>query len=285
MRRRFIGFDLLRLGAAGRRLVDRFAEAGGLANRRSKDTLSSPIRIRRVVFLEARGMVSRGNPFGPGLIRFLEELECNNDRAWFRARAGRYEEEVREPALAFIRAMARHVERISPHLVASDRKVGGSLMRIHRDVRFSRDKRPYKTNVGIQFRHEAGRDVHAPGLYFHVDPAEIFLGAGMWRPDAGSLAAVRRSIDGDRRGWRRVRDARRFREVWELSGESLRRAPLGFAADHPLIEDLKRKDHIAICRLTPRDILRRDLVDFVGERFGRAGGYLAWLASALDLAF
>jgi uncharacterized protein (TIGR02453 family) len=229
--------------------------------------------------------MAQDNPFGPGLLRFLKELERNNSRTWFKSNQERYEAEVREPALAFIRAMGRHVEKISPHLAASDRKVGGSLMRIHRDVRFSKNKQPYKTNLGIQFRHEAGKDVHAPGLYFHVDPSTVFLGVGMWHPDAGSLAAVRQEIAENTRGWKRVRDAKRFRDAFELSGESLKRAPLGYPADHPMIEDLKRKDHIAFCELTRKDVTRPDLVDFVAGHYDHAKRYLAWLADAVGLPF
>jgi len=230
-------------------------------------------------------MANRGGPFGPGLLKFLRELDRHNNRSWFEKNKSRYESEVREPALEFIRAMAPHVERISSHFVASDRRVGGSLMRVHRDVRFSRDKRPYKTNVGIQFRHEAGRDVHAPGLYFHIEPASVFLGAGMWHPDADALAAVRRAIDEDPGGWKRARDGKRFRAFWEPSGDSLVRPPRGYVADHPLIEDIKRKDHIAICAMSLRDVTRADLIRHASERFGRAAGYLGWLAGAVGLPF
>lgn len=230
-------------------------------------------------------MAKDGNPFGGGLVRFLAELRDHNEPAWFKANRERYESEVREPALAFIRAMAPHVIKISPRLAAVDRKVGGSLMRIHRDVRFSRDKSPYKTNLGIQFRHVEGKDVHAPGLYFHVDPREVFLGAGMWHPDSPSLAAVRREIDGEPGRWNRVRDSRRFRDAWDLSGDSLKRAPRGYAEDHPMIEDLKRKDHIAVCRLACKDVTRPDLVEFVAGRFRLAKGYMAWLANALEIPF
>jgi uncharacterized protein (TIGR02453 family) len=230
-------------------------------------------------------MAKRSGPFGPGLLKFLRELDKHNDRAWFDKNKRRYESQVREPALEFIRAMAPNIERISPHLAASDRKVGGSLMRIHRDVRFTLDKRPYKTNLGIQFRHEAGRDVHAPGLYLHVDPENVFLAAGMWHPDASSLASVRRAIDEDPRGWTRARDGKRFRTVWELAGDSLRRPPRGYDTDHPMIEDIKRKDHIAICSLGEREVTRADLVKYVSERFVRARDYLGWLADAVGLRF
>jgi uncharacterized protein (TIGR02453 family) len=230
-------------------------------------------------------MAREASPFGAGLFEFLAALERNNDRGWFERNKQRYESEVREPALEFIRAMAPHVERISPHLRASARKVGGSLMRVHRDVRFSRDKRPYKTNLGIQFRHEAGKDVHAPGLYFHVDTEQVFLGAGMWHPDAPSLAAVRRAIDEDRAGWKRVRARKRFSAGWSLAGESLKRPPRGYPADHPLLDDLRRKDHIAVSNLERDEVTRPGAVRAVAARFGEARGYLGWLAAALDLPF
>ncbi len=229
--------------------------------------------------------VRKGSPFGPGLIRFLRDLEANNDRDWFLANKDRYEEEVREPALAFIHVMASRLDRISHHLVASEKKVGGSLMRIHRDVRFSKNKQPYKTNLGIQFRHEAGKDVHAPGLYFHVDKSGVFLGSGMWRPDSPTLTAVRRAIADDPRGWKRVRDAKRFSDHWELSGDSLKRPPRGYVADHPLIEDLKRKDHIAVSRLKKADLTRADLLELLSDRFERTKNYLGWLARGIGMPF
>src|SRR5215831_13572407 len=101
--------------------------------------------------------------FGPELFSFLTDLRANNSREWFAANKQRYEEQLLEPALAFINAFAPRLERISPHFRADARPIGGSLFRIHRDTRFSKDKSPYKTHTGIQFRHEVGKDVHAPG--------------------------------------------------------------------------------------------------------------------------
>ena len=230
-------------------------------------------------------MAAKSGPFGPGLLEFLRELDVNNDREWFGRHKQRYEDDVREPALAFVRAMAPSVERLSPHLRANARRVGGSLMRVQRDVRFSLDKRPYKTNLGIHFRHEAGRDVHAPGVYFHVDPQQVFLGAGMWRPDGPALASVRGAIVSDPDAWRGVRDGKKFRAKWELGGESLKRPPRGFDAAHPLVEDLKRTDHIAVTALEHADVMRPDLVPVVAERMGRARDYLGFLAQALGLPF
>ena len=113
--------------------------------------------------------------FQPALFEFLEQLADNNNRPWFQEYKWRYEGEVLEPAMAFINAFQPRLKRISPHFVASDRRVGGSLMRVYRDTRFFKGE-PYKTNVGIQFRHEQGRDIHAPGFYVHIAPGECFLG-------------------------------------------------------------------------------------------------------------
>lgn len=228
---------------------------------------------------------SASNPFGPGLVRFLEELRENNTRAWFTEQAERYEREVREPALALIRALRAPLRRVSKHFLAEDRKVGGSLMRIHRDVRFAKDKSPYKTNLGIQFRHEAGRDVHAPGIYLHVEPGSAFLGAGMWHPDPLALRAVREAIVEDPRGYQRARDHKPFAASWTLEGDSLQRAPKGFDPGHPLVDDLRRKDHIAVLSFPVRDVTRKDLVPWIGERILETKPYLRWLTRATGLPF
>ena len=108
--------------------------------------------------------------FPKDTLRFLADLSKNNDRDWFADNKDRYESAFVEPSLEFIAAMEKPLKKISPFLVAAPKKQSGSLMRIYRDVRFSKNKNPYKTNIGIQFRHEAGKDVHAPGLYVHLAP-------------------------------------------------------------------------------------------------------------------
>jgi len=225
------------------------------------------------------------NPFGPGLLKFLGDLEKSNTKAWFEANRQRYEDQVREPALAFVRAIAPGVRKVSAHLVASDKKVGGSLMRVHRDVRFSQDKQPFKTNVGIAFRHAKGKDIHAPLLYVHVAPGECFLGAGMWHPDAKALGAVRAAIVADGKAWTKVRDGKALRAAWEFEGDALKTTPRGYPADHPLIDDLRRKDHIAVHRIQRKDVTRKDLVAYVAKRFLEARDLLAWQCKALGLPF
>ena len=150
--------------------------------------------------------------FHPTLFEFLEQLADNNNRPWFQKNKPRYEGEVLEPALAFIRAFQPQLKRISSHFVASDRRLGGSLMRVYRDTRFAKDGQPYKTNVGIQFRHEQGRDVHAPGFYVHIAPGECLLAVGLWRPEAAPLGQIRQAIVQWPARWRRASNDRKFRD-------------------------------------------------------------------------
>lgn len=223
--------------------------------------------------------------FGSDTLAFLSELAANNDRSWFGENKTRYESSVREPALAFIEAVAPGLRRVSKHFVASSRRSGGSLMRIYRDTRFSRNKAPYKTNIGIQFRHELGKDVHAPGFYVHVAPGHSFVGAGIWRPDADALDAIRARIADAPHAWRRARDARPFAERFELAGEQLKRMPRGYSADHPMADDLKRKDFIGVCEYEIGDITEPEFIDYVLARFIEAKPLMRFLCGALDLKF
>jgi uncharacterized protein (TIGR02453 family) len=218
-------------------------------------------------------------------MEFLVELAMNNDREWFEANKARYEAQVREPARAFVRAVGPKLEAISKHFVASDKKVGGSLMRVYRDVRFSKDKSPYKTNVGIHFRHALGKDAHAPGFYVHIAAEGNFIGIGMWRPESSALAGIRRRIIEEEDAWRDATQSSSFSERFNLGGESLKRPPKGFDASHPLIDDLKRKDHIAVANLSDEEMLGDGVVDRVLELFERAVPYLAFQCAALDVPF
>ena len=229
--------------------------------------------------------MSHFSGFPDGTLPFLRELQANNEKAWFQANKSRYEAEVREPALAFIEAMSPGLSRISPHFRASTRKVGGSLMRIYRDLRFSNDKTPYKTNIGIQFRHAQGKDVHAPGFYLHIAPAECFVAAGIWHPESRVLAAIRSFMDDNPAAWRRALEADSFREHFSLVGESLKRPPRGFSADHPLIDELKRKDFIAVKPIQPASIRCPDLVEQTLRDYRRCDDFMRYLCSAIGINY
>jgi len=216
---------------------------------------------------------------------FLRKLASHNERNWFEQNKHVYEEVVRQPALQFIADMADELAMLSPHFLAQPKKVGGSLMRIYRDVRFARDKHPYKTNIGIQFRHELGRDVHAPGFYVHIEPGDCFVGVGIWRPDAVALGKVRDAIVERDKKWRTVVNNKSFSKQFTLSGESLTRPPRGYAKDHPLIADLRRKDFIAIASLEEALVSSSRLQKQVLKHFKAADGFMQFLCGALNLQY
>ena len=229
-------------------------------------------------------MTSEFKGFGPAL-RFLVELTQNNERAWFEENKHRYEANVREPARAFVRAMAPRLAKIAPAFGADDRKVGGSIMRIHKDVRFSKDKTPYKTNLGIQFRHRTGKVVHAPGLYVHIQPGMMFLGAGMWRPEPDALHSLRAAIAASPSGWRRIVGQASLIRRWRQAGAALKRPPRGFAPDHPAIEDLRRTDFILDTPLKLSDAKSPGLVASVAGAFALTVPYLKFQCAALKIDF
>ena len=217
--------------------------------------------------------------------RFLEELGANNERDWFEANKARYESLVREPALGFIREAVPHLARISPHLVASDRKVGGSLMRVYRDTRFSKDKTPYKTNIGIHFRHDAGKDVHAPGLYVHIEPETCFLGVGVWRPDGKALGKIREALQEEGPRFTKILKKVEADGNWKQEGETLKRPPRGIDADHPMVESLKRKDFTLVHYLKKSQVTRADFLEVTFERLKATKAYCKFLCDALELPF
>ncbi len=231
------------------------------------------------------GPSGRSIRFTSDTFAFLAELAANNNREWFRANKSRYERDVKQPALSFIAAFARPLAGISTHFRADPRANGGSLFRIYRDTRFSRDKSPYKTATGIHFRHEAGRDAHAPGFYLHVEPGNCFMGAGIWRPAGPTLRTIRDAIDEDPEGWKMASRDRAFRKVFELAGDSLVRAPLGFTVRHPLIEDLRRKDFIGVARLRDDAVTSSDLLDEFARLCAIAAPFQRWLCGAVGVAF
>ena len=223
--------------------------------------------------------------FTPATFDFLRELSRNNDRSWFNANKPRYESDVKGPALNFIADFAPHLKEISEHFRADPRATGGSLFRIYRDVRFSKDKRPFKTHTGIQFRHEAGRDAHAPGFYLHIEPGQVFVGCGTWRPGGPALRKIRGAIAADSATWLRASRDRAFRTSFELSGESLIRAPKGFPADHPMIEDLRRKDFIGVAHLTEDTVVDDGFLEKFAGLCRDASPFQAWLCGAVGLSY
>lgn len=192
--------------------------------------------------------------FDKGVFTFLDGLKNNNDRAWFTANKDRYEQDLKEPFLDFIEDVAPRLRKISKNLVADPRPSGGSLFRIHRDVRFSKDKSPYKTHAGAHFPL-GGKGVHGPGYYLHLEPSGCFVAGGMWMPETKALQMIRARIAERPSEWKKARGTLDHPE------DALKRAPQGFDPDHPMIEDIKRKSFTSSRRLTRKQVLGPDLMD------------------------
>jgi uncharacterized protein (TIGR02453 family) len=223
--------------------------------------------------------------FTADLFTFLEDLRKHNDRTWFAKNKERYLDVVQEPALEFVRSFGPYLRKISPHFVADDRPSGGSLFRIYRDIRFSKDKSPYKTHIGINFHHRSGKEVQTPGFYLHLSPGESFFAAGVWHPGQEPLTRIREAIAAKPDRWKRAAYAKPFQSRFHLSGDSLKRAPAGFAPDHPLIEDLKRKDHVCDAMLDQRTVTSKDFLPAYAKLCKQSGPYVAFLCEALSVPF
>ncbi len=223
--------------------------------------------------------------FGPELFAYLRDLKRHNRREWFLENKARYEEAVKEPALQFIARFGPHLRKISPEFLAVPRAVGGSLFRIQRDVRFSKDKSPYKTHVGIRFLHRDARNVHAPIFYLHLEPGACFAAVGVWHPEPSTLESIRQAIVDDPRGYERATGAARFRKRFELEGDALKRPPRGYDPEHRLVEELKRKDFVAVCRMDEKDVVRPGFDRRLAEIYRDGAGYVRYLCRALEAPF
>lgn len=226
--------------------------------------------------------------FTPAVFSFLRELAENNEKAWWESNKQRYVETIREPAFDFIVDFGDRLKEISPHFTADTRANGGSLMRPYRDIRFSKDKTPYKTNVGIQFRHEMGKDVHAPGFYVHLEPGQCFTGVGMWHPEPKVAQSIRQSINDDPDGWAAAARSPRFTEFWSIGDhddDRLRRLPKELDADHPFADDLRLKSFIAGSRLTQRAVTSTRFSDDLYALYARATAFTGFLCDAVGVPF
>jgi uncharacterized protein (TIGR02453 family) len=225
-------------------------------------------------------MSAEAPSFSPQLFRFVNELKANNNREWFNANKARYEEHVKEAALGFIEDVGYRLTDTAPYLIADRR----SLFRIYRDTRFAKDKSPYKTHVGIYLRHQRSAEADTAGLYLHLEPGHVFMGAGIWHPSTPALKRIRDAIVRDPDGWREAVAA--VGPAWRLAdGEALKRAPQGYPADHPLIEDLKRKSFAITSTLSQREVTSGGFLDVWVDRVRQAQPFMSFLCGALGVRY
>lgn len=219
------------------------------------------------------------------LFRFLDELSENNDREWFAENKARYRDEVLQPAVELVRRLEKPLVRIAPMMRVVPKAHNGSVMRIYRDTRFSKNKQPYKTNVGISLRHEANGDIHAPGLYVHFANDECFVGCGCWRPPRDSLGAIRAAIAESPAAWKKAVTSKRFRDAFALAGESLKTAPRDYPKDHPMIVDLRRIDFIGVANVKAKDMLGESGLNNILDKMKAARSLMKFLCEAVGVPY
>ncbi len=222
--------------------------------------------------------------FAPALFDFLRDLTTNNSREWFDANRARYEHDVRNPVLAFISDVAPKLRKISPHIVADAGKVGGSMFRINRDTRFSRNRDPYSTAVKVAFRdHAVDRHMPGPGCFLQLGSEGVMTARGLYAADGAMLDIVRHAIADNGAKWRRIIVNPRLAPMIADRGPLLKNPPRGFAADHTLIDDLKRKTFVWYQRLSIDDACSPDFMDRYVAACKAAAPFTGFLASALGM--
>lgn len=222
--------------------------------------------------------------------RFLRGLARHNERGWFEANRGRYEADVRAPLAALVEEVDVRLAALAPEIVGHPRQ---SLFRIHRDVRFSNDKRPYKTHAAAWFFHaDAGRGVGGAatahggaGFYFDIGPTTSEVGGGIWMPPRPTLLRIRDAIAEDHGTLRTILDApARRRRFGALSPTGrLVRMPRGYGADHPAADLLRQQSFTLGRTLAERELLDPKLPDRLARDFARLLPLVRWLNGALGL--
>lgn len=224
--------------------------------------------------------------FGPKFLKFFKSLAKNNNREWFNEHKPEYLESVVKPMTQFIEEMAPRLNRISKHFIADPRPHGGSMFRIYRDVRFSKDKSPYKLHAACQFRHELGRDVHTPGFYVHISADEVVMGGGIWMPPNSELIKIRDTIVDNPQAWKKIKTSKTIKNLFGgVSGDGLIRPPKGYDPEHQHIEDLKRKSFFVMRHEKPEIICDKHFIDEAEATFKAARPLMDYLSYALDIPF
>jgi len=219
------------------------------------------------------------NGFDPALMRFLSDLAANNDKAWFEAHRSDYQTHYMDAAKTFVVAMGERLDDIAPGLRAEPR-LNGSIMRIHKDTRFSKDKTPYKTALHLMFCAGAGRATENPGFFIQIAAGHVGFAAGMFGFSPAQLNAYRAAVDDAASGGalQAAVDAACRHEGVALNDAHYKRVPRGFASDHPRADLLRHAGLYAHCEIdTPAEVTGPACVDYCLARFVELRPIYEWV--------
>ena len=227
--------------------------------------------------------------FRPAALTFLRSLARNNKREWFEANRERYETEVRRPLRILVEEVDARLGELAPEMVGNPKR---SIFRIYRDVRFSKDKSPYKTNAAAWFYHrDAGHAVGTAavhggaGFYFQIAAKECEVAGGIWMPPTAALKTLRQAIAEDHGSLTAILQQAAFRRAFgRLSEEAvLKRTPRGFDPDHPAAALLRYKSFTVSRQLSDAEVLSPKLPDIIARRYATMLPFVRWLNRVLGL--
>ncbi len=215
-------------------------------------------------------------------LQFLKNLKRNNNRNWFQKHRDEYEEFVKFPMQCFIASLKQRMTDEAPEIEFNPKR---SIFRIYRDVRFSKNKAPYKTNIAASFeiRGRSKGVTETPGLYIHVEPGGVFMGGGLYMPSGDQLKAIRHSIADHPDEYLSIINDRQFKRLFGgIQGEKLVKAPLGFPKDHPMIAHLRHKQFFVGQELEERSALSARLLETTAKSYSATMPLVRWLAAAVS---
>ncbi len=220
--------------------------------------------------------------FTPETLKFLRGLKRNNDRIWFNDRKDIYEQQLKEPMLAVIAAINERMLTFAPFHVRPPQKI---MMRIYRDIRFSPDKRPYKTNVAAWWAREGLEKTSGGGYYFDLSSDGLMIAAGVYMPGREQLLAIRRHLLDHHAEYRRIVSTKKFKSAFtEFDGRRLTRPPKGFPADHPALDLIQCRQWGVSTRLPVEEALKPTLPKLVADHFALAAPMVDLLNTPLQPA-
>jgi len=211
-------------------------------------------------------------PLNPDILSFFAELENNNNREWFEPQKKRFkalEAEMKQFSADLVEAMNEHdsIDRYK-------------LFRLYRDVRFSKDKTPFKTHFGISFHRE--KPALRGGYYLHIKPGDNFIATGFWNPDKDDLKRIRKEMEIDAEEFRDIMAEPSFKTIWgNLEGEEVKTAPKGFSKEDPNIDLIKKKAYLFTKRYSDKEVLSKNFLQQVNADFQAVRPFFDYMSSVL----
>ncbi|WP_374029492.1 DUF2461 domain-containing protein [Bdellovibrio bacteriovorus] len=214
--------------------------------------------------------------FSPEAFRFLRSLKKNNRREWFQPRKEDYQRLVHLPMMGLIMELGEVCRSFAPEVPFNPQR---NILRVYRDTRFSKDKTPYKTFVGASFPYgNFPKTVDSTGLYMQIEPGEVFIGGGLWKPSSLQLRKIRQFMLQDPDAFLEIIEDKNFKKHFgSIQGEKLKTTPRGISPDHPLVEYLRLKQFFISISLPEDAALKKDLPKKIAAEFKLMMPLLRWL--------